>query len=72
MGGYFRDNEKNMTERWYHVIGTALAIIVAITVVWSIRFVFNAFDIALNPDLIKAGTTVTFNVDKLKGLLEKK
>ncbi len=69
MGEYFHDD---MKERWYYIIGSLLAIIVAITVVWSIRFVYSAFDTALNPSLIKVGTTVTFNVDKLQGLLEKK
>ncbi len=61
-----------IAERWYYIIGTLFAAITAVAVVWSIRFVVGAFDTALNPSLIKAGTTVTFNVDKLKGILGNK
>jgi Flp pilus assembly pilin Flp len=61
-----------MAERWYYIIGTVLAALVAIIVIGSVRFLVGALNTALNPSLIKVGTTVTFNVDKLKGILEKK
>ncbi len=61
-----------MKEQWYYVIGTALATIVGAIIVWSIWFVYNAFDVALNQNLITTAPPVTFNVDKLRGLLEKK
>lgn len=61
-----------MAERWYYIIGAALALVVLATVVWSVQFVIKTYNTAVHQSLITTEPPVTFNVDKLKELLEKK
>ncbi len=59
----------NLKSDWlYWLSGLILAGILFMGVFYSLSFLVESFNLALNPDLIKPEPTVRFNLEKLKEL----
>lgn len=59
----------NLKSDWiYWFLGLLLAVVVFIGVFYSLSFLVENFNLALNPNLIKPEPAVRFNLEKIKEL----